>query len=201
MAEGKESKEAAAPKKGKMPVIAAVAVVVLAGGFFFFKGGGEEAEEPEIKLGHAEEVGEFLVNLDDGVSYLSTKVTVHMADGETIIHGDGHGGGGPDPAVMDAVIQVLTSKSLEEVSSVEGKDRLKQELAYAMNHAIHASHGDEGGKKSKKKKKDDHDDEEEEDSHGDDHGLPKDFEPENPDWDSDEGPVLKVYFTSFTTQR
>lgn len=200
MAEGKESKEAEAPKKGKLPVIAAVVLVVLAGGFFFFKGGGEKAEEPEIKLGHAEEVGEFLVNLNDGVSYLSTKVTVHMADGETIIHGDGHGGGGPDPAVMDAVIQVLTSKSLDEVTSVDGKKRLKQELAYAMNHAIHASHGDEGDDKKKKKEEDE--DKEEEESHGDDHhGLPKDFKPENPDWDSDEGPVLKVYFTSFTTQR
>lgn len=192
-----EAKEGA--KKGnKLPVIIAIVAVLAAGGYFMSsKGGGDkEKEEPEIALGHPEEVGEFLVNLSDGSTYLSTNITVHCAEGESVVSGgDGHGGkGSVSPAVQDAVIQVLTSKRLSDITSTSGKQRLKYELAYAMNHAYHASaHGEEDKGKKKKKKDEDHEE--------DHHGLEKDFHPENPQWDADEGPVLKIYFTSFTTQR
>ncbi len=186
-----------AKKGSKLPVIIAIVVVVLGGGYFMTKkDGGKEKEEPEIALGHPEEAGEFLVNLSDGSTYLSTKITVHCAEGESITSGgDGHGGkGSVSPAVQDAIIQVLTSKRLDDITTTAGKQRLKYELAYAMNHAFHASaHGEEAKGKKKKKKDEDHDEEH--------HGLEKDFHPENPSWDADEGPVLKIYFTSFTTQR
>lgn len=197
-----EAKDSGAKKGGKMPVILAAVIVIAGGGFFMMKkDSGGEKKEPEIKLAHAaEEAGEYLVNLSDGVTYLSTKISVQCADGHSIVSGgDGHGGGGSvSPAVQDAIISVLTSKQLGDVSTTAGKLRLKRELAYAMNEAFNATHHEEGDSSHGKKKKKKDEDEEE---HGDSHGLPKDFEPENPDWDADEGPVLKVYFTSFTTQR
>jgi flagellar FliL protein len=187
------AEEKAKKGMGKLPIIIAVVAVVGAGGFFMMQGGKKE-EEPGLKLGaHTEEVGEFLVNLADGTTYLSTKVTVQTAEGTSLGHDDGHGKVTANPAVSDAVIAVLTSKTLEELATPAGKGRLKRELAYYMNHAFHASHV--GEEKEEKKHSEGH-----EAGH-----LPKeleaDYEPDYPQWDNDEGPVLKVYFTTFTTQR
>jgi flagellar protein FliL len=186
-------------KKNMMPVIIAVVLVLGGGGFFMMGGKKEEKAVPEIALGHyPEEVGEFLVNLKGG-GYLSTKITVQCAEGTTVSSaGDGHGKGGAIlPFVNDTVISILTSKTMEEISTIEGKAKLRRELAYHINHASHDfvhAKGEEAPKKSKKKKR----------SSGDDHGTPEelaaDFEPEYPEWDNDEGPVLKVFFLTFTTQ-
>lgn len=197
-----DAKEAAPKKKANMmPVIAALILVLGGGGFFMMnKGGGEKASEPEIALAHhgAEDVGEYLVNLKDG-SYLSTKIALHCAEGETVSSaGDGHGKGGEVyPFVKDAIISVLTSKTLDGITSVEGKQQLRRELAYRVNHAAHTfMHKEEKGSKKKSKKDEDH-------GHSD--GVPEElkpgYEPEYPEWDSDEGPVLKVFFMTFTTQR
>lgn len=188
------AEEKAKKGMGKLPIIIAVVAVVAAGGFFMMQGGKEE-KDPGLTLGaHTEEVGEFLVNLGDGATYLSTKITVQTAEGTSLGHDDGHGKVTANPAVSDAVISVLTSKTLEEISTPSGKARLKRELAYYMNHAYHASHvSDEKG--GHKKSSSDHGDEKEPKE------LRADYEPDYPEWDNDHGPVLKVYFTTFTTQR
>lgn len=194
-----EAKEAAPKKKNMMPVIIAVVLVLAGGGYFMLGGKKEEKAVPEIALGHhPEEVGEFLVNLKGG-GYLSTKIVVQCAEGATVSSaGDGHGGGGGIlPFVNDTVISVLSGKTLDEISSLEGKAKLRRELAYHINHASHTfvhAEGEEAPKKSKKKKKSSHDD------HGDPEELAADYEPEYPEWDNDEGPVLKVFFLTFTTQ-
>jgi flagellar FliL protein len=206
MSEAK-AKDAGEGKKkgGKMPVIIAAVVVIGGGGFFMMKkDSGGPKKEPEVKLAHAAEpAGEFLVNLGDGVTYLSTKISVQCAEGKSVSSGGGEHGGSASvsPAVQDAIIEVLTSKRLDEITSVSGKTRLKYELAYAMNEAYKASTHEEEEKKADKKE-DKEDKEGKEEKHAPAaHGLAKDFHPEHEDWDADEGPVLKVYFTSFTTQR
>jgi flagellar FliL protein len=199
-----EAKEAApAKKKNMLPVIVAVVAVLGGGGFFMMKGGGgKEAEKEEEKshksahLGHTEEVGEFVVNLKDG-SYLSTKIAVHCAEKESVSSkGDGHGGGvGVYPFINDAIVSVLTKKSLEDLSTVEGKHQLRRELAYHMNRAYTLyAHVEEGKPKRKLKKSEIELKETPEE-------LRPGYEPESPELDSDDGPVLKVYFLTFTTQR
>lgn len=178
--------EAAEKKKkgGKLPLILVVVVVLAAGGFFM-KGKGKE--EPKVKLGKIESLGdEFLVNLADGKTYLRAAVSVHIADGKKI----GAGPKGDDYTVArDAVITVFKSKALREISDPEGLALLKREIAAAINKVAPKEEGNEEAEKSDKKKKKD-----------DEESKPTDEEPENPEWDSDEGPVLKVYFTSFATQ-
>jgi flagellar FliL protein len=37
------------------------------------------------------------------------------------------------PKLRDAVLGILTSKSLKDISTTEGKQRLKEEIAYRLN--------------------------------------------------------------------
>lgn len=197
-----EAAKEAPKKKGKLPIIIAVVALLAGGGYMMMsKGGDKKEEEPEIALAHsAEQIGEFLLNLKDG-SYLSTTVAVQTAEGTSVSSGgDGHGKAGePYPWVKDAIIQVLSQKSSADLSSLEGKRMARREIAYAINHAAHLYKHEEGDKKSSKKKKKDKD----KDDHasGTPDELKPDYEPEYPEWDSDEGPVLKVWFLTFTTQR
>jgi flagellar basal body-associated protein FliL len=190
MAEAAEGKK----KGGKLPMIIALVAVLGAGGFFMTKGKEGPKEEPQIELGKIVPLGEFLVNLSDGNAFLRTEISVHVAkdmhldDGHG---GDGHNGKAEPPApVRDAVIEVLSSRTRRQVSTPEGRAKLRKDLAAAINRAV-PHHGDEEGtgkskKKGKKKtKKDDHADEE---------------EVVDETWDNQHGPVLKVYFTNFATQ-
>jgi flagellar FliL protein len=180
-----EQAEAAAGKKGggKLPILIVLALVLGAGGFFAMKmkGGGEAKAEPEVKLGKIEELDEFLVNLSGGTSYLRARIALHLAEGtkEEEIKGN-------LPAIRDAIILTLTNKTLREVETLDGKRKLKREIAAKVNGLLEGLSHDESKKKEKRSKKD----EEEE----------KPAEPEHPDWDSDTGPVLKVYLTDFATQ-
>lgn len=175
-------------KGGKLPIIAALVLVLGAGGYFGMKGSGGSAaaeEEPEIKMGDSAPIGEFLVNLADGRTYLRAAVALHFDATFDAKHLDSD-----MPVIQDAILMVLSSKSLEDVRSLDGKQKLKWEIAAKVNHSLHAGHD----AKKKKKKKD-------EDAAEPSHGEQKVAKPENEEgWDADEGPVLKVYFTSFVTQ-
>ncbi len=199
--------EKAKKKGGKLPIIL-VAVLVVAGGGFFAMGKKEpeKKEIPKPELGTVQSLGDqFLINLADGRTFLVCDISVqvdkhnaHIAD--PAAGGDGHGGGG-DPTyaiARDAVNSVLTGKHLDDITRPDGLKYLKREIAAAINHSLHAAHppaeDKEDPKEAFKKSKSGHA-EESEDSHG----------PEiDHEWldhigmDSDEGPVLKVFFDSFT---
>jgi len=75
-------------------------------------------------------------------------------------------------AVRDAVILKLSNKTLKEVRTLEGKIALKKEIAAVVNKALaDTTKNATAGNGA-----------------------------EHPDWDSDSGPVLKVYFANFATQ-
>ncbi len=194
----KPKKEEGGKKKGKMPMILALVVMLGAGGFFGMKmGGGQKKEEPKIELGETEKLGEFLVNLSDGHSFLKTEISVQLAKKGHLEEEGGkkkEGEAEPPAPVRDAIIAVLSSKSIEEISTPEGKLQLKKELAAAINAVAPKEEEKEKDKdkekekkahKSSKKKKGDEDEEEVVDE----------------TWDSQTGPVLKVFFTSFATQQ
>lgn len=192
----KAAEEGKKKKGSKLPLIIGIVALAGGGGFFAAKGqGGKKVEEKKVELGEIEPLGEFLVNLSDGRTFLRAEISVHVVKGE---HLDphaaggkgGHGGGesAPPAPIRDAVIEVLTSQSLAGVSSAAGKAKLKKQLAAAINEAAHALHPPEPGKdKGHGEKKEDEKKEKADDGHK--------------DWDSAEGPVLKVYFTNFATQQ
>ncbi|MCC6402986.1 MAG: flagellar basal body-associated FliL family protein [Fimbriimonadaceae bacterium] len=185
------SDAAEAPKKkGKLPMILVVVALVGGGGFFAMKGKGDAKKEPEVALGEVVPLGEFLVNVRGG-AFLKTDVSVHLAK-EALL--DEHGGGGghgeaaePPAFVRDAVIEVLSVQSVESILSAKGKARLKVEIAEAVNNAVHENHAEEGEGKDKEEK-------------GHAKGKESEADVLDPTWDSQEGPVLKVYFTNFAVQ-
>jgi len=161
-------------KKGKLPLILAVVLLILgAGGFFKLKGG--PAAPPPLKLGATEKLEEFLVNLRGGQSYMRTEIGLQFTESFKKEELDKNLG-----AVRDSINIVLSSKKLSGVNSPEGKRALKREIASAVNEALNIIKGD-----SKEAVK------------GSAAGKGK---LAHPDWDSDTGPVLKVYFYTIATQ-
>jgi flagellar FliL protein len=169
------------PKKkgGKLPVLLMLLLLLGGGGYFGMKfmSKGKPAKV-EIKLGETVPLSEFLVNLRGNSSYARVEISVHLREGY-----------GKDKfekniaAVRDRVILILCQKSLAEVGSMDGKVKLKGEIATALNEVISALDPEAVPKEAAQPAP---------------QGKDKGGAPS--DWDSQTGPVLKVYFTGFATQ-
>ncbi|HMS55811.1 MAG TPA: flagellar basal body-associated FliL family protein [Fimbriimonadaceae bacterium] len=180
MSENKEQ-EAKSKKKSKLPVIIAIVAILGGGGFFMMKGKGKKEEKPAITLGAIETVEpEFLVNLSNGTTYLRTQVALQFQEGFKKEDLDKN-----MPAVQDVITSILSSKSPSSIRTLEGKKKLKAEIASKVNAllATEKHEEDPADSKDKKKKKD-----KEEEHEGE------------PDWDSGSGPCLKIFFISFVMQ-
>jgi flagellar FliL protein len=123
----------------------------------------ENAEpEEEIQDLKIADLGTFIVNLSESAAFLKVAIKIEYdaalaaklssAEGGRG-GGGGHGGGGSgggaaadptglppilksrEPAIRDAIIRVLSSRKSEDVLSVEGKDKLKEDLIEAVNDA------------------------------------------------------------------
>jgi flagellar FliL protein len=196
--EAKQEEQGAAPKdasekqkSGKSPkmlILIMLAIVLAGGGFFGMKiMGAAKGKEPEKpKVGEVLELQEFLVNLKDK-TWLKVSLALGVAEGAELhaAGGGGHGEGTAtdDPKMRDIIIQVLTSKELEDIASPEGKEKLKQDILSRLNEA-YGEHGEGGHKAEEEEKK----------------------EPENEAVKSEgahspTGPFLEVYFTAFSYQR
>jgi flagellar FliL protein len=117
--------------------------------------GGKSAAPAEKPL--TVSLGERIVNLADpgGYRYLKTEIVVEVAiDQKTYERltaaggGGGHGGGGGStdplraelehswPKIQDTLTMVLTSKTVDELATPEGKERLKDELREKLQPAF-----------------------------------------------------------------
>src|SRR5205085_12228723 len=87
-------------------------------------------EEPEdIEVGHSLALEEFLVNLTGGGDhYLRTTLALGLRKGLTEDKAKEH-----IPAVRDAILTVLSAKSLKELSNPKGREDLKSELVEKIN--------------------------------------------------------------------
>jgi flagellar FliL protein len=128
-------------QRGKLPiVIIAVALVVLLGGTgaFVMKSKGHSKEKKGEITGPVASLplGEFLVNLADSpqMRYLKANIVIEVQGEVASGGGNGHGGGAEtDPKVRDAVIQVLSSKHMADLTGAEGKEKLKEDIIKAVN--------------------------------------------------------------------
>jgi flagellar FliL protein len=117
--------------------------------------GGKSAAPAEKHL--TVSLGERIVNLADpgGYRYLKTEIVVEVAiDQKTYERltaaggGGGHGGGGGStdplraelehswPKIQDTLTMVLTSKTVDELATPEGKEHLKDELREKLQPAF-----------------------------------------------------------------
>ena len=145
-----------APKKGKgklLIIIIAVVVVVLIGGgvaawLLLSKPDAEEGAKPEE---HAEEehaapiyekLETFTVNLADQGGYLQTDIQLMLEDAKAQEKIKSH-----LPEVRDAMIRLLSSKTAEELSQQEGKDKLAEDIQKQINEVLGVKGKEKGVKK------------------------------------------------------
>lgn len=199
--------QAKSKKKGKLPILIALVLVLGAGGYFGFKmRSGTAKVAPKVALGEIVPLTEFLVNLQDGDVYLRTEIALHLRTGFAKEGLDKN-----LPAVRDAILLLLSSRSLNQIGTTQGKEQLKKDIAAAVNKLLEPREAltKENGESGQRSAPD-------ETQTGPDKrptsGPTKSTEtkaasgssttavPEHPEWQSQTGPVLKVYFTSFATQ-
>ena len=152
-----EAKEEAPKKSKKMLfiIIGVVVVVLVGGGAFFMMSGkkaadGEEEGSEEVADGEAEGHGEggkgghggalsgsivpldtFIVNLQVKGSFLKT--TIQLEFGEP---GQPHTLEQDMPKVRDAIIRIMSGKTAQDILSVEGKEKLREEVKDGVNNAM-----------------------------------------------------------------
>ena len=142
----KEKKEKEEKKGGKKKLILFILIglVILAGAgagayFFLFAKSAPPPEEeqpqkePEPKVGPFLQLDPFIVNLADptGHRYLRAKITLELADEQALQQANER-----IPQINDAIIMVLSSKTVEEVLSPEGKLELRLELIRKLNDLL-----------------------------------------------------------------
>lgn len=154
----------------KLPVILIVISVIMAGGFFGMKARTDSISKQPVALAQGEKA---TVEMQEKLINLADKRTYMRATLAV------HLRAGYDPklvedemaALDDATIRVLGDKLPDEVTGSRNLRSLKRELAKAYNIVL--------APKQKSVRTDGQ---------------------EHPDWDSDYGPVLKVYFRSLAIQ-
>lgn len=179
-------------KKGKLPVIL-VLVLLLAGGGFFMKSKGAP-KKVAIKAGTIEALDkEFLINLASGPNtYLRAEIAFRLRDGFTKEKLDES-----MPAIRDCINDIFRSKSLQEVGSDQTLE-LRKEIASSVNEILVDEMKPEEKKAQAELEKAAAEPKTE---------AKKPIDPkaakelaDRTEWVSAAGPVLNVYFTSFTTQ-
>lgn len=142
---GKKAGAEGASGGGKNKTIIFLAVGILLGAVVAFGASKvllgkskEEKKEEKTLPEHAMELDEFVVNLADGSHY--AKVTIALGLEKPLGEGGGHGGGGNDPKLLapirDTVITVISSKSMSQLVSTEGKEKLKEDLKEKLNKLL-----------------------------------------------------------------
>ncbi len=142
-----EVKDAGQSKKGLSPLILVlVAVVVLAvagGGFFFLvmtKQGSDKAQKKEQVEEKKEEPGifyqfedPFIVNLAEANAERYLKVSpVFEVDNKDVLEEITQ----KLPKIKDILITIFSSKTLDDVMPLAGKDRIKQEIMDKVNAVL-----------------------------------------------------------------
>lgn len=155
------SQAAAAPEagkkkgKGKLLIVLVASLVLLLGGgaaAFFFMGRDAGGKGGQADAHHAEPAHDpaivalptFTVNLadSDATRYLRTTVSLVINDTEKAAEltggGDHKAAGEPARIAMarSAILELLTTKTAEELMKAEGKQTLKKEIAERATHAF-----------------------------------------------------------------
>ena len=152
-------------------IVAVVLLAAIGGGAALFLGGGQKpAEGGEGEEQHKEvayqtaRLDTFIVNLSESSAFIKVTLLIEY-DPSVFVRAAGHGKGGGhasgeggsggekaegglppqmkerEPMIKDAIIRILSSKTTQEVLTVEGKEKLKEELIEGINEAIGLEEG------------------------------------------------------------
>ncbi|MBI5937611.1 MAG: flagellar basal body-associated protein FliL [Betaproteobacteria bacterium] len=160
MAKGKEADEQLkdealeqGPPPGKKKkllfmIIGLVALVVVAGGgaavWLLMTPADQKEQKEAVKEEGApiyEKLETFTVNLSDKESYLQVELALKLSDAEVQTKVKTY-----MPEVRDAMLRLLSSKSAEELTTQEGKDKLASEIQAQLNDILHIKEAGKGVK-------------------------------------------------------
>ncbi|HZO91285.1 MAG TPA: flagellar basal body-associated FliL family protein [Chthonomonadaceae bacterium] len=123
--------QGAKPKQNLMPIImgvvALIAVLAMAKTMMAAKSEAKEKKASE-EVGISMPLEEFLVNLNGGDHYLRATVALGMKKGITEEQAKEH-----IAPIRDAILTVLSGKTLRELSNPKGREDLKEELKEKIN--------------------------------------------------------------------
>jgi flagellar FliL protein len=138
--EVKEDKEEEKPEKSKLKLII-IGVVVLflgAGGFFGyskFKKSDEKETEKQEQVSIIIPLKSFVVNLFDkkgvGKRYLKIRMEIEIGKEEDKVKVENN-----IPQLRDTILILLSSQTLNDINSIEGKLELKHEILSRMNQIL-----------------------------------------------------------------
>ncbi len=127
--------------KGKMKLIIIIvaAVLVVAGGvtgYFVFAGGHKGAAEAKTESTVTPSIysmDPFIVNIYDGqdLRYLRVKVELEVADEEAKAEAEAR-----KAPLRDAILVLLSSKTLLDIRDQQGKNQLRQEIFTVANNIL-----------------------------------------------------------------
>jgi flagellar protein FliL len=147
--EGEASNAEEAPKRKKIPinliVIGILGLCLIGGGIFvwksgiFSKGGDESDIETKSGTENQELIGPiltldtFIVNLigDRGKNYLKAKVELELDSEPTTAELNKR-----LPQIRDSILTLLSSKSNEDINTLEGKFQLRAEIMTSINQYL-----------------------------------------------------------------
>ncbi len=138
-----ENKEAVEEQKGgkkKLFILLIFLVILLAGGgiaYFFLFGKKEEKKEEQKPRLAEQEIGimyklepAFIVNLADpeATVYARISITLELANQEVLQEVQKK-----EPVIRDAIIEIVSSKTSEDLRKPEGREQLKMEILKRIN--------------------------------------------------------------------
>jgi len=135
--------EVAAPggakKKGRLLIVIGIGVLLVAGGggAWMLLGAGKKAGHAEVKVAAAAPptfftLDPFVVNLAGEVQrYLQVGIDLKIADEHVKDQIKAH-----LPEIRNGVLLLLSSKQIDELSSLEGKNQLRAEIREAVNQPL-----------------------------------------------------------------
>lgn len=129
---------AAKSKKTLIVIVAAVVVLAAAGGgaaWFFLqgKGGAEHKEAPKAEQAAPvfTTLDQFTVNLQGDNRYLQVGIDLKLSDAKVNDAINLH-----KPEIKNGVLLLLSSKNADELSTLEGKQKLATELTETVNKPL-----------------------------------------------------------------
>ena len=145
--EDEESKPEEAPKRKKVPINLIIIVILglclIGGGVFVWKSGlfskGNDETDIETTNNKQELIGPiltldtFIVNLlgDRGKKYLKVKVELELDSEKTTAEINLR-----LPQIRDSILTMLSSKSNEDINTLEGKFQLRAEIIATINQYL-----------------------------------------------------------------